>query len=217
MDSSKKVYFITFGCKVNQAETEGYKKKLSTAGYSIASSLDQADIIIINSCRVTRKAESRNEKSLKALARRFPTKKLILTGCDNQRKFPSGIVVLKREDLLKYLLEANKNGIQDDRKDLISKTRGLVKVQDGCNNFCSYCIVPYSRGREVSYNPEEIIKEIKKLEKSGFKEIVLVGINVGKFMHDKCSLAGLLTKILSQTTIPRVRLSSIHPEDINKD
>ncbi|MBU1992516.1 MiaB/RimO family radical SAM methylthiotransferase, partial [Patescibacteria group bacterium] len=97
------------------------------------------------------------------------------------------------------------------------RTRAVIKVQDGCNNFCTYCIVPHSRGREVSYPVERIMKEIKEKEKQGFKEIVLTGIHIGHFKQGDLDLAGLVWKILKETDIPRVRLSSLEPQNFSDE
>jgi len=222
-----KVALATLGCKVNQYETQVLRERLVQAGFREVPFKEKADFYIINTCSVTERADHKSEELIKAAKKNGSTAHLIVTGCyaeaekDKLRKrFPQIDLVVGNEEKLKIphiITEANKNLI--NTKPLIqtfhNHNRAFVKIEDGCNQFCSYCRVPYVRGAEIkSRDPHEVLKEVEGLILNGFKEIVLVGVNLalyGRDLDPPISLVDLLRRMqyLEETT--RVRLSSLEP------
>lgn len=200
----------TLGCRVNQAESREIVGGLKSRDWREG---EPPELVILNTCCVTVKAEKETRQTARALKRKYPKSLLVVTGCavdywKMKGEFPDLDVDLFVENkkkmkiphLPKVLTASNLRGWT------LPTPRVFVKIQDGCNRFCSYCIVPYLRGRSRSKKPEGIIKEIEKLEKAGTKEVILCGINLADY---KPSLAFLLKKVLKETKIPRIRLGSI--------
>ena len=214
-----KVCFITYGCKVNQAESQRWEKRLRLRGYTITTNPEEAEIWIINTCAVTHKAEVQSRQIINK-AKKLG-KKAFVTGCYVALCRP------KESENLKVFLNSEKDNIINNLKPLdktetlnILRHRAIVKIQDGCNQYCSYCIVPYLRGKPRSYRFEEILKEINDYTAMGIKEIVLSGINIGLYGEDlenKMSLNGLLKIILKKTSGFRIRLSSIEVNHIDDE
>lgn len=232
----KKVYFHTLGCKVNQYDTEAMLEKFLQAGYEKAESPKDADIYITNTCTVTATA---NKKSLQ-LARRknsiAPNADLIIAGCVAQnmgeKLLDTGAKLIigtsRRSEVVKLYEQAIKENTQicavEDLRGCTFEplsitnhsehTRAVMKIQEGCNNYCSYCIIPFVRGNVRSRKLNDILVETKALAKDGFKEIVLTGIQVtayGKDLEEKCDLADAVAIVNSVEGIERIRLSSIEP------
>ncbi|MGC8796778.1 tRNA (N(6)-L-threonylcarbamoyladenosine(37)-C(2))-methylthiotransferase MtaB [Thermodesulfovibrio sp.] len=214
-----KVCFITYGCKVNQAESQRWEKRLRLRGYTITTNPEEAEIWIINTCAVTHKAEVQSRQIINK-AKKLG-KKAFVTGCYVELCRP------KESENLKVFLNSEKDNIINNLKPLdktetlnILRHRAIIKIQDGCNQYCSYCIVPYLRGKPRSYRFEEILKEINDYTAMGIKEIVLSGINIGlygKDLENKMSLNGLLKIILKKTSGFRIRLSSIEVNHIDDE
>jgi len=227
-------YLSTFlcrslGCRVNQVEINQIKRNLIKAGFLpwFEKSKDKPDIIVLNTCVVTQKAERETRKEIRHLKRIFPQSFLVVTGCavSAQEKFNTQ---LPKADL--FIPNKNKSQITKIILQKFSpnkysnvfrekRQRAFIKIQDGCNQFCTFCIVPYLRGQPKSKPVKQIIKEIKKLEKEGILEIILCGINLSLFGQDlkpKIDLTELIENILQKTKIPRVSLSSLTPNLINK-
>ncbi|KPK32102.1 MAG: hypothetical protein AMS24_04950 [Chlamydiae bacterium SM23_39] len=205
-----KIY--TFGCKTNQYESQVYKEQLEKMG---CIEDNNADIFIINSCSVTKFSERKSILLLKKIRSKYPRSKIFFTGCsffkvkeDDKVKVVSN---LEKEDLI-YKIFPNKKFLFKISKFSLH-TRAFVKIQDGCNNFCSYCIIPNTRGRSRSRDIEDILLEVKDLLNNGYKEVVLTGINVGEHKE----LLDLLKKLVKLKKLERIRLSSIDPSDIDKD
>jgi len=245
--SSQKVFILTLGCRLNQAESLKLKGLATEKGFTVVSNDCEADIFILNSCSVTDKAQRDTEKTLRKFHERWPEKTLVVIGCGARKEYEKyGEVVLNKEKMELFdKISKDKGEQKKEQKDYSVKTRLMYKVQDGCNNFCSYCIVPYLRGRESSLKAEDIVNELKGAEKDGFKEVVLCGVNIGRWGSDRnagdvgsggndktinsnersdstfpakgLSLADLIEKILEKTTFPRIRLSSINPDDFSDD
>ncbi len=190
---------LTFGCKVNQYESQLIKENIEKD-----ENFKDDNIVIINSCCVTEKVEKEVKKAIKRLLKE--RKKIYLTGCLIEKdpdsfKNLENIQTVKKDFFYKF-----KNKIERFN----SHTRCFVKIEDGCENFCSYCIVPYVRGKVKSRNEEEIIEEIKCLVKNGYKEVVLTGIDLGAFGRDTGdSLISLIEKVNKIEGLERIRLSSI--------
>lgn len=206
-----RICFITYGCKVNQAESQKWEKLLKMKGYSITADEQDADYWIINTCAVTHKAEVQSRQIINK-AKKLG-KKAIVTGCYTELCRP------EESESIKVISNFEKERLTEQFPVLnethglnISRHRAIVKIQDGCNHFCSYCIVPYLRGKPRSYRIEEILNEIKGYESMGIREIVLSGINMGLYGADsenKINLKYLLKVILKETSYFRIRLSSI--------
>lgn len=209
-----KICFITYGCRVNQAEAQRWEKSLTTKGYVVTSNPEEANLWIINTCAVTHKAEIQSRHIINKAIKLG--KKAFVTGCYVE------LCKIENSENLQTFSNFEKDNIINKFKHLnksealkISRHRAIIKVQDGCDQYCSYCVVPYLRGKPRSYNMEEIIQETKDYQSIGIKEVVLSGINIGLYGIDyenKISLNKLLKAILKETSGFRIRLSSI---DIN--
>lgn len=236
------VYFITFGCKVNLCETENLKQLFSEAGYTVVNSEASADIFVVNSCTVTGTGDKKLKKELRRIRREYPRSIAALTGCFPQA-FPEEAKALteadiiagtkNRADLPRLVSEhiAEKKRIvgiceytRSERfEDIRSKggennTRAFVKIQDGCGMFCTYCIIPYSRGGFRSKPIESIVSEVSELAAAGYKEIVLVGINISFYGADLGKrLTDAVEAVCSAKGTERVRLGSIEPEALSED
>ncbi len=213
------ICFITYGCRVNQAEAQKWELILRSYGYKVTDKKEDADIWIINTCAVTKKAEVQSKRIIKK-AEELGIK-AIVTGCyvtlvnvddDNKIKiFPN----INKDNIIKEF-----NPINRSNNLKISRHRAIIKIQDGCDHFCSYCIVPYLRGKPHSISLDEIIKEINQYEEMGIKEIVLSGINLGLYGKDlncQLNINILLREILEKTIISKIRLSSIEIYHIDEE
>ncbi len=234
-----KIAFHTLGCKVNQYETEAMRRLLQKAGYDTAAfKADEtvgADIILINSCTVTGESDRKLRQLLRRCRRENPTAVLVLTGCmpqafpDTAAGFDEADIVLgnaARRSIVPHLAAflQNRQRIVDipphDKtiEPLIidtfeEHTRAFVKIQDGCNRFCAYCIIPYARGRVRSREPQDIRDEIAALAEKGYKEVVLVGINLTAYGQDNGkTIADAIDAACAVDGIARVRLGSLEPD-----
>lgn len=190
---------------------------------------EKADICIVNTCSVTAVADKKSRKAIQKLKIDNPNLLIVVTGCGARqaKDLPEVNMWIPNNDkerifglVLKELKLKNLDLIRNSKLEIrnsSTRTRALLKVQDGCNNFCAYCIVPHLRGREVSYPLEAVIKEAKKLRQMGYQELVLSGVNVGKYNNNGLDLTGLIKKILKETDFPRIRLSSINPQDVTDE
>lgn len=232
-----KVNIYTLGCKVNFYESNLMKEKLIDAGYTYTD-MDDSDIVIINTCSVTNTADN---KSLKAARHAAGLgKNVIVVGCSSQNKEEAyekidGVNVILgnkgKSDIVSYIqkyFDKNKRiiGVSDIQKvsfeemkvNNFDKTRAFVKIQDGCNNYCSYCIIPYLRGDVRSKKSDDVINEVKSLIESGHKEIVLTGIHTGHYGSDiNESFAGLLKKLVKIDGLLRLRISSVEITELNDE
>lgn len=242
----KSVAFYTLGCKVNHYETEAMMDKFKSKGYKIKDYDDIADIYVINSCTVTIQAASKSRKYARRAKRKNEKAKVIMVGCYPQvdenevaqieeidyimgTSGKSNIVELIEEkissDNNNKLLKDNKNYGKFSEfeemsiKDLSETTRAYIKIQEGCNQFCSYCIIPYARGKMRSRNKNNIINEVTKLiNHKDVKEIVLTGIHLGAYgieNNDKYALVNLIEELSEIKGLKRIRLSSIEVTEVN--
>lgn len=227
-----KVTFQTFGCKVNLVETENLKTKAMSEGFIYVDSLEDADVIIVNSCAVTDNAEKKSEQYLKKIKKRYPDKKIALTGCLaelRKKNINADFIITNagKDNIFKHIID-NKDHLEPISNldhytesftgGIIDKTRGFLKIQDGCNDYCSYCIIPFLRGKPRSKNEEKILDEFSSMLKSGFKEIVLVGIHIGKYGIDTgTSIHNLLKKLINFEGDFRIRLSSIELKELSDE
>ena len=228
-----KFYILTFGCKVNQCESESICESMAENGFALCESYEQADIVIINSCTVTAESDRKLHQTVNKIRKNNQNCILVLAGCMPQAspeaaaKIPGIDIVLGNTDknsiptkIKNFLIKNHtilENKIQKSEPvsfiSLSGRTRAFLKIEDGCNQFCSYCIIPFARGRVRSKPLEEIKSEIEKLALQGYKEVVLVGINLSCYGIDiGCSLVDAVKTVCSITGIERVRLGSLEPE-----
>jgi len=204
----------TLGCKVNQYESQVIRERLTSCGLREARAGEQPALCVINTCSVTGRAQAKGKHYLNSFRRKYPQAEFIVTGCtvDYQPDFFSNVTLVPNQKKFsladRYGPPVNQDNCQIS--EFASHNRAFVKIQDGCNQYCSYCILPYIRGRSRSRNEEEIIAEVNQLADNGYKEIVLTGIHLG----DYASLPGLLGRLNGIPGLKRIRLSSLEPEDI---
>jgi len=219
----------TLGCKLNQAETELLARQFDRAGFRLVDSSQPADVWILNTCSVTHIADRKSRHLLRLARRLNPQALLVATGCYVQRasdelsQMGEVDLLADNQDKLR-LVEIVSNilgtSCSKEASGLLEpgcggfKTRAMVKIQDGCNDFCSYCIVPYVRGRERSLSPDEIISEVQARVDAGYKEIIITGTKLGAYHCNGTDLKQLLEHILAKTRVTRLRLSSLQPSDL---
>ena len=216
----KKVSIITLGCKVNQVESEKIAEKLKQNGFEVELSLTDADIFVINTCAVTNEAERKSRNIITKVLKLNPNAEIFICGCSSQHN-PENYqkqnvkFIIGTQDKLKIadeIIKSNPSAISekhDFNSRISNRTRADLWIQNGCNNFCTYCIIPYLRGREVSFPLKDIEKEIKKLEKET-KEIVLTGINMSAYGNDIPGSEGLIEVVrLFKDSPSRFRFSSL--------
>ena len=241
----KKVSFYTLGCKVNQYETNAMAQKFKESGYEIVDmNNDISDICIVNTCTVTNMSDRKSRHSLRRVKEKNPSAIIAAVGCYAQvakndlENMPEIDIVLGNEEkanIVQYvekfienekkLIEIEDIATKKEFEDMgqityTEKTRAFIKVQDGCNQFCSYCIIPYARGRVRSRNAESIIKEITQIAQNGIKEVVITGIHVASYGRDfgnENGLIELLEKINEIEGIKRIRLGSLEPKIITEE
>ena len=228
-----KVALDTLGCKLNQAETELLAEQLAEAGYRLVSSADEADVYILNTCTVTHIADRKSRHLLRQAHRQNPDARLVAIGCYAERSPQElaridGVHLVLGNEQKPYLLQRLQESACLSRllsvpRDVTSRhyngcrTRAFIKVQDGCRNFCAYCIVPLVRGREKSVPVDQVVAEVRQRVDGGSKEVVLTGTEIGSYSSDGVSLKGLLEHILAETDVTRLRLSSLQPQEISAE
>lgn len=240
---AKKVAFLTLGCKTNQYETNGMMQQFLDAGYEICNADEEPDIYIVNTCTVTNIADRKSRQSLRKVKNKKDTI-VVAVGCyaqvakDTLQNMPEIDIILgnkEKKNIIKYIedYEISRNKIVDvaninmqqdfDEYGCITyteKARTTIKIQDGCNNFCSYCLIPYARGRVRSRNKENILEEARKIANEGIKEIVLTGIHIasyGKDFNEEYELVDLLEDLNKVEGIERIRLGSLEPTIITEE
>ncbi len=236
-----KVSFYTLGCKVNTYESEVLMNKFKNAGYEIVDFDDISDIYVINTCSVTNTSDQKSRKMIREASRKNKDAIICVMGCYSQLNYEdikslgdNIAIILGKKDkskLLDYIEEYKKNKKQiikiddlnkvcfeDMRLDNFQKhTRAFVKIQDGCNNYCSYCIIPYTRGNVRSKRKEDVLDEINTLVKNGYKEVVLTGIHTGHYGQDlkDYDFSDLLKELEEINGLERIRISSVEITELN--
>lgn len=254
----KNVSFITLGCKVNSYESDAMEKKFITAGCNIVRIDQKSDIVVINTCTVTNMADKKSRQMINRVRKNNPEAVIVATGCYVQEAYDeilkSGVADIvignnKKKDVVeivnKYFEDHSFNkaviDINDKQCDYeemsidknMENTRAYIKIQDGCNQFCSYCIIPYARGRIRSRLKEDILNEVKQLAANGYKEVVVTGIHVSSYGMDFENddtfeardynpfkfkyLTDILDEIGKIEGIERIRLSSLEPRIITDE
>lgn len=219
-----KFIVLTLGCKTNQAESFNIERVLFDAGYKVADISEKPDVCIINTCSVTAKADQQSRQLInKYLNNNI---KVIITGCYSElyyekiKSINPAIQIIKNEDKSNILSILQPLGTKSKEIHYHPRRRPAVKIQDGCNNACSYCVIPMTRGSSRSVAPEIIVDEIVQYETSGYKEVVLTGIHLGAYgadLNPGISLSKLLKAILSITHNIRIRLSSIEAKELDDE
>ncbi|MBI4201951.1 MAG: tRNA (N(6)-L-threonylcarbamoyladenosine(37)-C(2))-methylthiotransferase MtaB [Chloroflexi bacterium] len=229
------VYIQTHGCKLNQADTQALASQFLEAGYTLASKPEGADVSVVNTCTVTHVADSKARQALRAARRASPGALVVATGCYAQRA-PDQLARLQAVDLVvgnagKEELVAQVGralGVEAPAAAVIEtgtekaaglRTRTMVKIQEGCNQVCAYCIVPKVRGRERSIPPDLLVEQVQRRVSEGYREVVLTGSQLGTygFELNKASLGQLITCILLETEVVRLRVSSLQAHEVTPD
>ena len=241
----KTVAFYTLGCKVNQYETNAMEQQFIQNGYKIVENTEKADIYVINTCTVTNMADRKSRQMLRRVKEINQSAVIVVCGCYAQvakkelEQIPEVDIILginEKNKIVQIVEEylANKDNIIEvadvsKQKEFLDfgdvtyteKNRAVIKVQDGCNMFCSYCLIPYARGRIRSRKIENVVSEIEKIAKQGIKEVVITGIHVasyGKdFDNENIRLINLLEEINKIEGIERIRLSSLEPTIVDEE
>lgn len=228
------VYIETHGCKLNQADSQALARRFLQAGYRLEEEPDQADVHVVNTCTVTHVADRKARHALRDARRHNPRAIVVATGCYAQRA-PHQLAHLDAADLV--LGNVQKNAVVDHVSRVLGlprvscstvvpqprgavaplRTRAMVKIQEGCDQVCAYCVVPKVRGRERSIHPDSVIARIQRLVAEECQEVVLTGTQLGTYGFDipGASLAGLIERILQRTSVPRLRVSSLQPQELD--
>ncbi len=235
-----KVSVITLGCKVNQYESQAMLGDLSEAGYSACDCADGCDVVIVNSCTVTAESDRKVRQALRRARRENPDAVLVLAGCMPQA-FPEEAERLTEADIV--LGNSNRSSLVHDIQDFLAagrrivdiaphgnifepmrvdrffeRTRAFVKIEDGCNRFCSYCIIPYARGRVRSKPMGDLQAELLQIAANGYREVVLTGINLSAYGQELgLTLCNAVEAACKVKGIDRVRLGSLEPERLEED
>ena len=230
-----KIAFKTLGCRVNLYETDALASRFKEAGYEIVETNEDADVFVVNTCTVTNQSDQKCRQALHQIRRQHPNSLIVATGCmvnhrknellenktvdyaiDNERKYALFNIIdkhFKGETLDPEGLDIDLFGYQPAFDTF--HTRSLIKIHDGCNNFCSYCLIPMVRGRATSRNDKDIYDNIRQVIDHGFKEIVLTGVNMGRYQYQDVNFENLIENILKIDGDFRLRISSIEPDNFS--
>jgi threonylcarbamoyladenosine tRNA methylthiotransferase MtaB len=230
-ENAMKIYLASLGCKLNQSEMDSLAGQLAAVGHKVVGSPAEAELCVLNTCAVTHVAAQKSRQALRRLHRDNPQTRLIATGCYAELE-PEALDSLpgvervvgnpEKEHLgnLIGVSAVQRKGIGADVPR--TRTRALVKIQDGCDNACTYCIIHVARGPQHSRPADEILTEVRALLAKGYQEIVLTGVHIGAYGRDRqrepaeTDLWSLVDRILAETDVPRLRLSSIEPWDLSE-
>jgi len=243
-----KVYFLTLGCRVNQYETDAARRLFLDNGHENADTPEEADVCIVNTCSVTGEADRKSSQMLRRMAKNNPDAVIVAMGCASELKtgeVPADIVIGTREKntvvkrVEEFLANGGKGSLDHKTSHVrpeVSKTdeyhdfgtvlspegtRAFIKIEDGCNNFCTYCIIPFARGRVVSRDERSCLKEAEFLVGSGYKELIVSGIHLCSYGKDQgkdiSALLDLLKKIDAVEGLERLRLGSLEPKSMTPE
>lgn len=237
----KKVAITTLGCKTNQFESAGMSESLQQQGYQTVPFNEQADVYIINTCTVTAKSDAESRKLIRRAARLNPAAQVVVTGCyaqlaaDELSRLPNVSLVIgnsEKRDIARLLETAVQEGgasvsVADisgestaeplQLESFAEHTRAFLQIQNGCDAYCAYCIVPYARGRSRSVPFDEVLAGVKRFADAGFREVVLTGIHLGAYgrdLPDKVDLAALLNEVGASGAVNRLRVGSVEPDEV---
>ncbi len=244
-DRVRSAAFLTLGCKVNQYETDAMKELLIDEGWEIVDFTEKADVYVINTCSVTNMADRKSRQMIRRARRKTADAVIVACGCyvqnekgqedalsqadiliGNNRKKDIALIL---EDHFRKKEKKEMFFVDDIMKEkdyeslslsrVEGHTRAFLKIQDGCDQFCSYCIIPYVRGRIRSRDPEEVVREVEDLARAGFREIILTGIHMSSYGKDRgdTSLSDIIKRLNEVPGIARIRLSSLEPGIITEE
>ncbi len=230
-----KIAFKTLGCRMNLYETDALASRFKAAGYEIVNADEDTDIFVVNTCTVTNQSDQKCRQALHQIRRQHPESLIVATGCmvnhrknellenktvdyaiDNERKYALFNIIdkhFKGEQVDPEGLDVDLFGYQPAFDTF--HTRSLIKIHDGCNNFCSYCLIPMVRGRATSRSDKDIYDNIRSVVDHGFKEIVLTGVNMGRYQYQDVNFEDLVENILNIDGDFRLRISSIEPDNFS--
>ncbi len=234
--SNRTVALTTLGCKVNQADSDEWLRQFSARGYDIVDFDSVADVYIVNTCTVTHVADRKSRQLLRHARRQNPAGLVVATGC-YASVAPDELARMVEVDLIigdkdkPRLVELVHDALEGDEEQPLEalagalrvfgpRHRAFVKISDGCNKFCAFCIVPYARGRTRSVDPDLILQRVHSLVAGGYREIVLTAVHMGNYGQDlnpRTTLRQLIQRILDETAVERLRISSIEPEDFDEN
>ncbi|HHW56226.1 MAG TPA: tRNA (N(6)-L-threonylcarbamoyladenosine(37)-C(2))-methylthiotransferase MtaB [Clostridia bacterium] len=239
----KTVAFFTLGCKVNQYETEVMAELFKKAGYEVVDFDEEADVYVVNTCTVTSRSDMKSRQEIRKAKRNNPDAVVVAVGCyvqvspEEVFSFPEVDIAIGTKNKVK-IVELVEEFIQKNQKLSIvnnimtqkeyeefgvtaytERTRAYIKIQDGCNQYCTYCIIPYARGPVRSRDPEKVLEEVKRFADKGYKEIVLTGIHIASYGKDlkNIGLLDIIKMIHQIDSIKRIRLSSIEPTFLTEE
>jgi threonylcarbamoyladenosine tRNA methylthiotransferase MtaB len=230
--NTKKVAFKTLGCRLNQYETDALVTDFDNAGYQLVDFDGSPDVVVVNTCTVTNQSDQKSRTVISQAARKNKDAVVVVTGCmannfkeklesqdnitfvvENNRK--SSVLALVDAHFSGEIIHPNQLPQDVFRYEPVQKslhTRSAVKIQDGCDNFCTFCIIPMVRGRAVSRSVEDVLESVRKTVENGFKEIVITGVNIGRYEDGDARFEDLLAKVLEVPGDFRVRISSLEPD-----
>lgn len=241
---SKQVAIHTLGCKVNQYDSEGIAAQFKAKGYEIIDFNEKgADVYIINTCTVTNISDQKSRQMIRKAHRNNPNAKIVVVGClaqtdPDQIEAISGVNLIVGTDDRNRIVELVESIAPNEQESLVAniaqvrefeelnavsfegRTRAYLKIQDGCNQYCSYCKVPYARGPSRSRTPESVLKQVEAIVAQGYREIVLTGVHLGGYGMDlepKSSLSAIVCQITAVPGLERVRISSVDPNEIDQE
>lgn len=227
-----KVVFKTLGCRLNQYETDALAAQFQKNGYKVSDKEDDADVVVVNTCTVTNQSNQKSRHVISNAGRANPSAHMVITGCMTeshtdqlQKKFPTATIINNHGKSgifhsVDSLIKTGTADLSNKDYDLFSyqsftemfHTRSLIKIQDGCDNFCTFCIIPFVRGRAVSRPLNQVLDNVRDVISKGAKEIVLTGVNISRYDSEGVKFSGLLDQILNLEGDFRVRISSIEPD-----
>jgi threonylcarbamoyladenosine tRNA methylthiotransferase MtaB len=223
-----KVAIHTLGCKLNQAESELLARQFAEAGYTIVNG-DGADIHVLNTCTITHIADRKSRHVVRLWRKRNPQALIVATGCYAERapqelaQVGAGLVIGNEEKmhLMDFLkvdpATAARCSVGQLVKDGVSRVRSFIKIQDGCNDSCAYCVVPQVRGREHCLPSADVVNQVKARVSAGYKEVVLTGTKIGSYKYNGADLKHLIEQILANTGVERLHPSSVQPKEISPE
>ena len=239
---SKKIGFQTLGCKVNIYESNALKNELINKGYIVTEPSSDCDAFIVNTCSVTNMADAKSRKIINKMAKLNPDAVLCVMGCYSQTNSEAStiegvdilvgngnkldIIPMLEDKLLERDIEKkikiidilNNHNYEKLEVTTYDHSRAFVKIEDGCENFCTYCIIPYARGPVRSKPADDVIAELKRVTSLGYLEVVLAGIHTGKYNDNGLNLTGLIKRILNEVPLlKRLRLSSIEINEVDDE
>jgi len=234
----KKAASFALGCKVNQYESEAIAELFAEKGYEIVGIDEEADVYVINTCTVTNFGDKKSRQLIRKVKRQNENAIVAVVGCYAQLMEIAGVNLVigtkDRAQIVEMVEQYDRaNGVENHVSDIMkervfeplsiqklaNRTRAYLKIQDGCSQYCSYCIIPYARGPIRSREPQEVVAEVKRLAKNGFKEVVLTGIHVASYGKDRrdTSLLDILKQVHEVEGIERIRFSSIEPNVVTEE